>query len=69
MKDHPMKVTLVGLEEAADLIEVSHVTRRDDHPSSTRLDLDHPKEGKLTTIQAGSEVFLIHHTQPEARTQ
>jgi hypothetical protein len=68
MKDQPMTIiTLIGLEEAADLIEVSHVARHDDHPSCTRLDLDHPTEGKLTTIQAGSEFFLIRHTQPEAR--
>jgi hypothetical protein len=56
-----------AIPPAPDLIEVSLVTRRDDHPSSVRLDLDHPTAGKLTTVQAGSEVFVIRNTQPEAR--
>lgn len=64
-----MTVSLISLEEAADLIVVSGVTRRDDHPSSVRLDFEHPTFGRLTTIQAGEEVFLIRRTQPEARAQ
>lgn len=64
-----MTVTLIGLEEATDLIEVARVTRHEDHSSSVHLDLDHPTEGRLTTIQSGSEVFLIRHTQREARAQ
>ena len=56
-------VDLISLEEAADLIEVSQVAHHDDRPSSVRLDLDHPQHGRITTIQAGEDVFLIRNTE------
>jgi hypothetical protein len=56
-----MTISLISLQEAADIIEASQITRHDDNEASVRLDLLHPTFGRLTTIQAENEVYIIRH--------
>lgn len=61
-----MTVKLIGLEAAADLIEISTIVTHDERLSSVCLELDHPTQGRLVTIQSGSEIYLITQDQRAA---